>query len=184
MTITRVREDDELAGTPGVGVTAVEVPLSSVVHKTVLQLDDVSVTVGNTTGVSFGGTKVYDMPAGRILVLGATLAAVTLDLTDAGNATPIDAADGGDIAFGTTAPDDGTLTGTDVNIIPSTSIDPLSGGLTGVALAASAQIDGTTTAVDVYLNLLIDDADVGDGASDVLLVSGTLTLVWVNLGDY
>ncbi len=175
--------------TVGVGSSPVSTSVatesgSDVVHKTVLALTDVSVTAGNTTGVSFGGTKVYDFPEGRILLLGATLDSLTFDLTDAGNATPVAAADGGDIAFGTTVAGDGTLSAADVNVIPSTSIDPISGGVTGAALAVSAQFDGTTTAVDVYVNVLVDDADVGNGASDVILVSGTLTLVWANVGDF
>ena len=33
-------------------------------------------------------------------------------------------------------------------------------GLVGAALAASAQFDGTATAKDMFLNMLIDDADV------------------------
>jgi len=179
---TRIREDNEAVGvTAAAGVTAVETPTALPIHKTVLSLEDVSVTVANTTGVSFGGTKIHDMPEGRILILGAVLGGVTVDLS---SATNLDAADGGDISVGTTVAGDGTLSGTDVNIIPSTSIDPLSGGITGAALAASAQLDGTSAAVDVYLNMLIDDADVGDTDSDVVLISGTLTLVWVNLGDF
>lgn len=171
------------AGAATANVTASEQG-NGVLQKTVLTLDGVSVTVGNTTGVSFGGTKIYDFPAGRILILGATIANVSFDLTDAGNVTPIDAADGGDIAVGTTVAGDGTLTNADVDIIPSTGIDPLSGGVDGAALAASAQFDGTTDAIDAYFNILIDDADVGDGAEDVLLVSGTLTISWINLGTY
>lgn len=175
--------DDATVGVASNGAVATETG-NGPVRKTSLALTDVSVTVGNTTGVSFGGTKIYDFPQGRILVLGSVLEGVTFDLTDAGNVTPIDAADGGDIAVGTTVAGDGTLTGTDVDLIPSTSIDPISSGVTGAALAASAQFDGTTTAVDAYFNVLIDDADVGDGASDVVLVSGTLTLHWCLLGDY
>ena len=170
------------AGTAANGATAVET--GNVARKTVLTLTNVSVTVANTTGISFGGTKVYDFPAGRILVLGATLSSLSFDLTDAGNVTPIAATHGGDVAFGTTVPSDGTLTGADVDIIPSTSIDPISGGITGAALVASAHFDGTTTAKDINVNILIDDADVADGASDVLLVNGVLTVLWVNLGDY
>lgn len=170
-------------GTAGTGTTASEQG-SSVVHKTVLTMADVSVTVGNTTGVSFGGTKIYDFPAGRILVLGVTAANISFDLTDAGNVTPIAVTHGGDVAIGTTAPDDGTLTNEDVDLLPSTSIDPISGGVTGAALAASAQFDGTTAAKDAFFNILIDDADVGDGASDVILVSGVVTITWVQLGDY
>lgn len=174
---------DATVGTAANGATAVESG-NGAVHKTVITLSDVEVTVGNTTGVSFGGTKIYDFPQGRILVLGSVLANVTFDLTDAGNVTPIDAADGGDISVGTTVAGDGTLTNADVDLIPSTSIDPISGGVTGAALAAAAQFDGTTDAVDAYFNVLIDDADVADAASDVLLVSGTLTIHWVLLGDY
>lgn len=169
-------------GTVAANVSAVE--SGDLVRKTVLTMTDVSVTVANTTGVSFGGTKIYDFPAGRILLLGVTAANISFGLTDEGNATPIDGDMGGDIAIGSTAPDDGTLTDTDVDILPSTSIDPISDGVDGAALAASAQFDGTTTPLDAYFNILIDDADVEDEASDVLLVSGTVTMHWILLGDY
>jgi len=153
-----------------------------IIHKSRFTFDAMPVTVGNTTGVSFGGTKFYDFPLGRILVLGSVLTNVAFGLSNAGNATPIDAADGGDVAVGTTAPSDGTLTGTDVDLIPSTSIDPLSGGISIAALAAAAQFDGSGTAKDAYFNILIDDADVGDGASDIIEVSGTLEITWILLG--
>ena len=175
--------DSSGAGMPTTAVTAVET-IGGLVHKTTLTMVNKPVTVGNTTGVSFGGSKIYDFPAGRILVLGVTLASVSFDLTDAGNVTPIDATMGGDIAVGSTVAGDGTLTGADVDLIPSTSIDPISGGVTGAALAASAQFDGTTSPLDAYFNILIDDADVGNAASDVLLVNGTLTITWLNCGDY
>lgn len=167
----------------GAGVSASEQG-NGIVQRTVLSLVEMPVTVGNTTGVSFGGTKFYDFPAGRILILGVTVANVSFDLTDAGNATPIAGTHGGDFSIGTTAPSDGTLTNADVDLLPSTSIDPISGGVAGAALAASAQFDGTTAAVDAYFNILIDDADVGDGASDVLLVNATITIHWILLGDY
>lgn len=154
------------------------------VHQSVITLVDLPITVANTTGVSFGGEEIFSFPEGRILILGATVADVTFDLTDAGNVTPIEDTDGGDIAVGTTAPTDGTLTGSDVNIIPSTSIDPISGGVAGATLVASAHIDGTSAAISAFFNVLIDDADVGDTASDVILVSGVVTITWVSLGDY
>lgn len=171
------------AGTVGTGTTASEQG-SSVVHKTVLTMDDVLVTVGNTTGISFGGTKIYDFPAGRILVLGVTADDISFDVTNAGNVTPIAITHGGDISIGTTAPTDGTLTNADVDLLPSTSIDPISAGVAGAALAASAQFDGTATAKDAFFNIIIDDADVADGASDVLMVNGVVTIHWINLGDY
>ena len=33
----------------------------------------------------------------------------------------------------------------------------------------------------MYLNMLIDDADVGDGASDVLEITGTIIVTWENI---
>jgi hypothetical protein len=171
------------AGTAATNVTATEVGYGPF-HQTILALSDVSVTVANTTGISFGGTKIYDFPAGRILVHGVTIDDISFDLTDAGNVTPILVTHGGDISLGTTVAGDGSLTNADVDLCPSTSIDPISAGVTGAALVASAQFDGTGTAKDVFFNILIDDSDVGDAASDVILVSGRVTITWSQLGDY
>lgn len=46
----------------------------------------------------------------------------------------------------------------------------------------SKAIDGTTTAVDLYLNLLFDAAD--SSAADGLTINGTITIDWINHGDY
>lgn len=174
----------EHSGNPGTAAATAIESAAGIIRQTLLTLSDVPVTVGNTTGVSFGSQLVYTFPEGRILLLGATMGGISFDLTDEGNATPIDDTMGGDVSLGSTAAGDGTLTGADVDIIPATSIDPISAGITGAALAASAQFNGTTTPVPVYLNVLIDDADVADTASDVILVSCLVTLTWVNLGDY
>lgn len=45
--------------------------------------------------------------------------------------------------------------------------------------------NGTATAKDVYLNVLVDDADHDvTGTACNLIFNGTITLTWVNLGDY
>lgn len=157
---------------------------SAGMRQTLIQLVNHLVTVGNSTGVSFGGSRIYTFPEGRIHLLGCTRKPITFNLTNEGNETPIDGADGGDVALGTTAPTDGTLTGTDVDINPSTGADPLSGGAAGAVLAAGAIFDGTTTPVPVFANVLIDDDDVGNGASDVIgLNCNQILLTWCNLGD-
>lgn len=152
------------------------------IHQTVLTLTATPVTVANTTGASFGGVKLYDFPEGRILLLGAT---ANLSFSWAGEDI---AADGsGDFSLGSTITADATLDGTDVDMLPSSAmLDPFVAGVgTGTgALAASAQFDGTATAKDLNLNIIIDDADVSDGASDVVSVTGTVTITWINLGDY
>lgn len=165
----------------GATVSAVERG-NGVVHQTVLTLASTPVTVANTTGASFGGAKLYDFPAGRILALGVV---ADLDFNWAG--TDIVATGSGDFALGSTITEDATLDGTDVNLLPSTALtDPFVDGVGAAAgaLAASAQLDGTTDAIDANINIIIDDADVEDAASDIVLVSGTVTITWINLGDF
>lgn len=134
--------------------------------------------------VAYGGTKVYDFPEGNILILGATLNA-TLTKSGAGINADFD----GDVGVGTvTASNNATLSSTEQNIIPTTATPQAVAGATtakGINAAAIAPLDGTATAVDMYLNYLIDDADqdiTGGGASS-LLTTGTLTFCWINLGD-
>jgi hypothetical protein len=153
-----------------------------VIHKTVLTLTAAEVTVGNTTGISFGGRKIYDFPEGRILVLG-----VVTNLAVVWTGEDIDAGGSGDMSLGTVVANDATLDSTHVDLMPSTAMtDPfvLGVGACKGALAASAQIDGTTTAKDVFVNIIVDDTDVADGASDVVKLTGTITISWINLGDY
>ena len=125
-----------------------------------------------------GGVKIYDFTAGRILVLGVTVDSIAITI----DTNAIDAADGGDWAFGTAVPGaDGVLDGTAVDFCPATSVDAIT-NVVSAALAASAQFDGTTTAKDLYFNMLIDDADVS--ATHTNLINGTATIQWINLGDY
>lgn len=168
----------------GATVTAAEFGVG-VLHKTTLTLANAVVNVANTTGASFGGTLLYTFPEGRILVMGVT-ANLAVVWTDA--SSPVIAQDGsGDFSLGTTITADATLDGTDVDLLPSTAMtDPFVAGVGAAvgALAASAQFDGTTTPVELNVNMIIDDADVGDATNQDVLVSGTVTFTWVNLGDY
>lgn len=150
------------------------------VHTTIFTLAATPITVGNTTGVSFGGVQLYTFPSnGNDLLVLSSVCDLTLGFANGGNATPIDNADGGDFSMGTTAPDDGTLSGTDANIVSSTSIDPLSGTLIGVKDTQSLLSAGSAA----YFNMLIDDADVGDGASDVLELNGYAVIRWIDVGS-
>lgn len=91
----------------------------------------------------------------------------------------------GDFGVGTvTAGNNNALATTEQNIIPTTATAQAVAGATtalGINAAAIAPLDGTSTPVDIFLNFLIDDADQDGGG--VLLVSGTLTIHWINLGD-
>jgi hypothetical protein len=164
--------------------TAVEYG-DGLVHQTVLTLtltgaNDLDLADGADHGTSI---KIYDMPEGRILLLGATcdLSAV---VNDAFNASPNDVFI---VAVGSVAANDAAgLTGTEVNIIPASTLDTVGNTTLTLpwksALAASAQFDGTTTAMDVIVNATVADASTTKAMT--LAITGTLTLTWVNLGDY
>lgn len=167
------------------GLLASEFGGDTPLRQTVLTLTSTPVTVANTTGASFGNLKIYDFPAGRIFVLGTTANFTSIVWTG----QDIAAGGSGDYALGTTGTADATLDSTDVNLLPSSAmLDPFVLGVgrsnAGTALASAAAFDGTSTAIDAYLNVIVDDADVSDAASDIILFTGTITFTWLNLGDY
>lgn len=148
---------------------------------TMTAANDIDVADGGKTA----GVKFYDMPEGRILLLGATINASVVT-NNVYNANPNDAyyvsigsADGTQAA-------DADLTGTEQDIIPKTTLDTVgSTTLTlpfKAALAASAHFDGTTTAMDLYFNVAVPDA--ANTGATTHAVTGTLTITWINLGDY
>lgn len=183
-TITALTVGSTIAYSAGVGakngatVTAAET--GGLIYKTTVTMADTPcvVTEQGAGTNAVGGVKIYDLPEGRILVLGVTAENITVGI----DTNAIDAADGGDVAFGTAVPGiDGLLDGTAVDLCPSTSVDPIT-NVVDAALAASAQFDGTATAKDVYFNMLVDDGDVS--ATHTNTISGTATITWINLGDY
>lgn len=149
-------------------------------HRTKLVIARLPITVANTTGISFGNVLLGSFPQGRILVRETVVKDLLYGLTNAGNATPIDAADGGDFSLGTTGTADATLNSTDVNVLASTSYDPLSTAVSAIGII-NAAFDGRSTPVSLYFNAIIDDADVADAASDILEINGTIWVTWTNL---
>ncbi|NJL06812.1 MAG: hypothetical protein HC900_00045 [Methylacidiphilales bacterium] len=174
------------ADSPGskTGATVSALDVAGVVHKTVLTLAETPVAV--TDAQAYGSTKLYDFPEGRIIVLGVTASiqwAVTSD-----RAATINVNADMDWSLGTAAASATALASTMVNLLPKQDkqLSAAGGALntaSNAALAASAQFDGTSTAIDAYLNASFPtgtDID-GDGA---LTATGTVTIHWINLGDY
>lgn len=164
----------------GTNVTAVEYG-NNAVHKTVLTLAATPITLTDEAGVVlYGGQKVYDFPEGLLVFLGAALDA---DVAVAGS---LNADADGDVGLGTvTASNNATLATTEQNLIPTTAIAQLvsSAGpcdCQSTSTESGTILDGTTTAVDAFLNFLWDDAD-HDGGT--MTVTGTLTLIWAIAGD-
>lgn len=161
---------------------------ASAIRQTTLTLTATPVSVADAD--AFGSVKVYDFPEGRILVLGVT-ASVQWGVTLAGAATRATTINNNASltwSLGTVAASNATLASTMVDLLPKTT-KVLSAATTALntastgALAASAHFDGTGTAKDVYLNVGFEtDTDIdGDGG---LAATGTVTITWVNLGDY
>lgn len=173
----------------GVGAKAgatvtVEERGNGVVHQTVLTLTETPLTV--TDALAYLGTKVYDFPEGRILVLGSTanLAFTTTSVID----DTINSGAAMDWAVGTSAASNATLANGMVDLVPkvdnptSTTINVAAAATQG-ALAASAMFDGTGTAKSAYLNVSFPTGTDID-ADGTLTVTGNITLTWINLGDY
>lgn len=143
-------------------------------------VDSLPITLGNTTGISFGSEPLINFPSGKIHILSSNVEDFIWGLEHADNATPIAGTMGGDISLGSTATSDATLNSTDVNILASTSYDPFSSAIAANS-GINAILDGTTTPITVYLNAIIDDGDVSDEASDVLEANGTFYFAWYQL---
>lgn len=159
---------------------------TSAVQKTVLRFNATPITLADAAGVvAYGGLKVFDFPEGNILFLGA-VANLAVTKSSAG----VNADWDGDFSLGTvTASNNATLSSTEQDLIPTTPTpQAVSGATTATGKSTSTEgakiFDGTGTAKDVYLNFLVDDADhdVTTTACN-LLVTGTVTLIWSNLGD-
>lgn len=155
-------------------------------HYTTVTFADVDFPLTDEAGtVAYGGLKILDLPAGYIRFMGCVS---DIDLTK--DAAGVNDDWDGDFGIGTvTASNNATLASTEQNILPTTATPQASSGATtanGVSTATehAVIIDGTSTAADVYFNILVDDADhdVTSTATNLIL-NGTVNLLWANLGD-
>lgn len=171
----------------GNGATVVATEQLGAVHQTIIALNATPITISDTN--VGGGVKLYDFPAGRIGILGA-VGTVALTTTSA-LASTLNA--GSTVNWGvgsviTTTQASGTLATTEQDIIPTTNATSsatvnVAGAASNGALAASLQLDGTTTAVDANLNIgVATNTDIDADAT--VTVTGTIVITWVNYGDY
>jgi len=163
----------------GTGVTAIDG--SGIVHQTVIDLSSVAMT-GTDATIMWFAEEIWNAPAGSTLILGAT-ADVALLGSD-GVKTGAE----GDIAIGTiTADTGGGLGGHDADIIQSTAytLSSFEDDVTARNAAivnAGAPFDGSSTATKVWFNAIVDSGDFV--STGVLTVTGTVTITWLDLGDY
>ena len=144
----------------------------------------ITVTDGAASG-SHGSLKIYDMPAGAVSFIGSRQ-----DYTAFAEGAALTGAAGDavfEIGVGTTAiaaAADGTL-GNDVNENVGQAVSvTLSGGTgTGTAVdgAKTTALNGTATALDLYLNWSGTAATID--ATSTITVTGTITVIWCHMGD-
>lgn len=163
---------------------------TGILNRTTLTCTAVPIVTADEAGQGqYGGVQVLTMPAGLITTLGAVIDG-SVTLTEAAwTDTWI-----GDIGIGIITPADqqnGLTTVGSAAILQSTSttiavaqvgnVDAVSIA-TALTEAGSRIIDGTTTAVPVWLNLLVDDAAAHvDGHAGTF--TGTIEILWAKIGD-
>jgi len=156
-------------------------------------------SLGDAAGTAgYMTLQLYNFPPGAVFLAGAT---ADLDITAVTGASGATGTMGvtndfdGDIAFGTASYSAQGTKGTTLaltrdDIIPSTATPQASAHVTtGNCQTATAEagtiFDGTSTAKDLYMNILIDDADQDvTSNAETLDVDGTVTIFWMNIGDY
>lgn len=147
-------------------------------HTTVLTLTACPVTlVKNGTSTGGGGTKIYTCPQGLVLPLGGS---TNLTIAAAGDKSFL--ASVGMAAAGT----DGTLTSTEISFLPQTAATTTTGAgtckmkSTVTIPTPGAPLDGTTTAIPIFLNACLNADATG---VEALTFTGTIVLRWEWLGD-
>lgn len=169
----------------GTGVTVVEQG-DGVVHKTILSFVNTPIVLADNAGVTaFGSLKVYTFPVGYTYVIGAS-SRLAVTASAAGVTTTFD----GDFGIGIVAADNGAtpLATTEQNIIPNTATPQAVARVTTANAVSTATehaiFDGHTTAVPVYINMLVDDADHDVTTTPTnLILNGEITILWTSLGD-
>lgn len=166
----------------GDAVTVVEYGIGPI-HQTDFIFTALPLTLRDTQ--QGNGVKIYDFPAGRILILGAT-GSITETTTSVLTST-LNAGVTYNWGIGSVTQANGTLATTEQDIIQTTA--GTASATINVAGAASkgvgvlTPLDGTTTAIDAYLNVGIASATDIDGDATVT-ITGTASITWINLGDY
>lgn len=169
------------AVTSGVAALSAKEYGTGVVRQTVIAISGLSVAMTDAdTAGCHGSQKLYDFPAGSILVLGAL---TNLMITAGAGGIADGAAVVGAIGSTATATDNATLSTTEANMCPSTAATLTAGeGTMKGEPTAVAFLDGTGTPVDAYLNFAVPAAD-ATATADTLTVTGFVIITWIALGD-
>lgn len=130
----------------------------------------------------FGTVVIGDFPQGNIVLLGCVADMVftkgDADITDTWT---------GNYSLGTGPNADGTLSGTEVDIVPSTALNAATAGVSPRTKAMSgasqngAVFDNTDGSLELNMNFIVADSAISADSS--LICRGVVYLAYVVLGD-
>jgi hypothetical protein len=151
-------------------------------HKTVLTLTAVPVTMRDVE--QGGGVQIYDFPVGYIQRLGSsgTIAVTTTSVL----ADTLNTGVTCNWGVGSVTQANATVATTEQDFVnvtaftASATVDVAGADATGVGVGVLASLDGTSTAVNAFLNLAVAGATDID-ADATVTVSGTINIAWMNL---
>lgn len=158
-------------------------PQTAQIKKVRVPFTSKAIEVDGASGVGFGSAVIGGLPVGNILLLGAVAYA---QFTTA--SASVQAAFDGDYSIGSAPTADASLSGAEVDIIPSTAlgaatakVSPNKRGVSTASIGGTV-LDNTDGSLELNLNLLIDDANIS--ADDVAFTAtGEVWLSYVVLGD-
>lgn len=158
-------------------------PQQQDIVKATVRVDTTFQITGATGVAKFATTVIGDLPEGNILLLGA---AAYLAFSGPGGSANLTEDWEGDYAIGTAATADVTLNGSEVDIIPSTTLGPATAeAITrrrGVN-ATQAILDNTDGSLELNLNVVVDADEVSNGQTVTFTVEGELYIAYIVLGD-
>lgn len=160
-------------------------PIRQEIIKQTIKVEDLAITVtgGASTAVGTGTAVIGDFPEGNILFLGAI---GYFSVAGSGADDDIAADWEGDFSVGTVPNANTTLSGTDVDILPSTALAAATAEVsprTRSANATAAMFDNTDGSLELNFNLLTDDDDVTDSTAVTMYITGELTILYSVMAD-
>lgn len=181
-TLARAGARDGGKAPPVAGLKAVTTGVGNQ-FKTVFTFQDMRITV--TDALAYASQKIFDFNAGKIRMKGGTASLAFAVLTD--RTATINASAAMDWSLGSAAASSATLADAMVNFIAKQdkTLDGTDAAYTtaqAADIAAAATFDGTSSAIDLYLNVSFPTGAEID-ADGILAVRGTITLLWENWGD-
>ena len=150
-------------------------------NQSVFTFNNAALTI--PTATKYAGLLLFTMPKGLISFQGSV---VTLTETTISAIASTLTSSAGVFSVGSAAASSTTLSSTMANFLGSTAITPsatinVAGTTASAGLGTPASVDGTSTAIPIYLNMAFASMSTADAS---ILLNGKVTVTWNWLGAY